>query len=138
MSHRAARCLRPYLFHSFKRSQCAASTRSFTRSTIASSIKAPKDVSNDYERRLAQLDAYKPRDDWYPRVGSHAQAERTPVDLFQREYEQVVNDETRDGDTRVIIGTMMLPTHVDKALVADRQGRQGAIRPNCWIQARVS
>lgn len=103
MTHRAVRCLRPYLFHSFKRSQCAAYTRNFTCSTIASSIKAPKDVTNDYERRLSQLDAYKPRDDWYPRI---TQVERTPVNVFQHEYAQLVNDETRD-DTRTIIGTML-------------------------------
>jgi lysyl-tRNA synthetase class 2 len=109
MSHRAARCLRPYLFHSFKRSQCVAHTRAFTSPTIVSSIKAPKDITNDYERRLAQLDAYKPRDDWYPRIATHAQVERTPVDVFQHEYAQLVNDETRD-DTRVIIGTQSLPT----------------------------
>jgi hypothetical protein len=105
MSHRAARCLRPYLFHSFKRSQCAAYTRNFTCSTIASSIKAPKDVTNDYEKRVAQLEAYKPRDEWYPRV---TQAERMPVDVFQKEYA-----------THTMIGTMLF-AHVDKALVADR------------------
>ena len=115
MSHRAARCLRPYLFHSFKRSQCAAYTRNFTCSTIASSIKAAKDVTNDYEKRVAQLEAYKPRDEWYPRI---TQAERMPVDVFQKEYAQMVNDETRD-DTRTMIG-MMSSAHVDKALVADR------------------
>ena len=102
MSHRAARCLRPYLFHSFKRSQCATYTRNFT---IASSIKAPKDITNDYEKRVAQLEAYRPRDDWYPRV---TQAERTPVGVFQQEYAQLVNDETRD-DTRTMIGTMTSP-----------------------------
>jgi hypothetical protein len=116
MSHRAARCLRPYLFHSFKRSQCAAYTRNFTCSTIASSIKAPKDVTNDYEKRVAQLEAYKPRDEWYPRV---TQAERMPVDVFQKEYAQLVNDETRDDTTHTMIGTMLF-AHVDKALVADR------------------
>jgi lysyl-tRNA synthetase class 2 len=106
MSHRAVRCLRPYLFHGFKRSQCAAYTRNFTCSTIASSIKAPKDVTNDYEKRLAQLEAQKPRDDWYPRLN---QAERTPVGVFQQEFAHLVNDETRD-ETRVMIGTISPPT----------------------------
>ena len=106
MSQRAARCLRPYLFHSFKRSQCATYTRNFTCSTIASSIKAPKDVTNDYEKRIAQLEAYKPRDDWYPRI---TQVERMPVDVFQQEYAQLGNDETRD-DTRTMIGMMFPPT----------------------------
>ena len=109
MSHRAARCLRPYLFHSFKRSQCAAYTRNFTCSTIASSIKASKDVTNDYERRLSQLDAYKPRDDWYPRLATSAQAERIPVAKFEHQYERLAGDETRD-EFRTITGTMLLPT----------------------------
>jgi hypothetical protein len=41
-----------------------------------------------------------------------------PVDVFQKEYAQLVNDETRD-DTHTMIGTMFF-AHVDKALVADR------------------
>lgn len=134
MSHRAARCLRPYLFHGFKRSQSLATSRAFTSSTIVSSIQTPKDVTHDYEKRLAQLDAYKPRDEWYPRISN---IERTPVEVFQRDYAQLANDETRD-DTRTIIGTLLPHNYVDKAPVADRKGRQSAIRPNCWIQARIS
>lgn len=105
MSRRAARCLRPYLFHSFKRTQCAAHTRPFTCTTIASQIKPSKDVTHDYEKRLAQLEAYKPRDDWYPRPPSHAQAERTPVGLFHQEFAQLANDETRD-ERKTVTGTM--------------------------------
>lgn len=105
MSHRAARCVRPYLFHSFKRSQCVAHTRAFTCTPIASQIKPSKDVTHDYEKRLAQLDAYKPRDDWYPRLPFHTQAERTPVELFQQEFAQLANDEIRDAK-RTVTGTM--------------------------------
>lgn len=103
MSHRAARCLRPYLFHGFKRSQSLATSRAFTSSTIVSSIQTPKDVTHDYEKRLAQLDAYKPRDEWYPRISN---VERMPVEVFQRDYAQLANDETRDN-TRTIIGTLL-------------------------------
>ena len=41
-----------------------------------------------------------------------------PVDVFQKEYGQLVNDETRD-ETHTMIGTMFL-AYVDKALAADR------------------
>lgn len=134
MSHRAARCVRPYLFHGFKRSQWLATSRAFTSSTIVSSNQTPKDVTHDYEKRIAQLDAYKPRDEWYPRIST---AERTPVEVFHNDYAHLVNDETRD-DSRTIIGTLLPCFYVDKAPVADRQGRQSAIRPNCWFKARVS
>jgi lysyl-tRNA synthetase class 2 len=109
MSHRTVRCMRPYLFHSFKRSHCAVSTRAFSRSTIALQDKASKDVTHDYEKRLAQLDAYKPREDWYPRLASIAQAERIPIAKFEQQYEQLDGDETRD-EIRTITGTMLLPT----------------------------
>ena len=109
MSHRTVRCMRPYLFHSFKRSHCAVSTRTFTRSTIAFQDKASKDVTHDYEKRLAQLDAYKPCDDWYPRLATSAQAERIPVAKFEHQYERLAGDETRD-EFRTITGTILLPT----------------------------
>jgi lysyl-tRNA synthetase class 2 len=109
MSHYTARCMRPYLFHSFKRSRCAVSVRTFTCSTIAYQDKASKDVTHDYEKRLAQLDAYKPRDDWYPRLAASAQAERTSVAKFEQQYGQLAGDETRD-EIRIITGTMLLPT----------------------------
>jgi lysyl-tRNA synthetase class 2 len=109
MSHRTVRCTRPYLFHSFRRSHCAVSTRTFTRSTIAYKDKASKDVTHDYEKRLAQLDAYKPRDDWYPRLATSAQPERIPVAMFEQQYEQLAGDETRD-ELRTITGTMLPPT----------------------------
>jgi lysyl-tRNA synthetase class 2 len=109
MSHRTVRCMRPYLFHSFKRSPCAVSACAFTHSTIAYQDKASKDVTHDYEKRLAQLDAYKPRDDWYPRLAASAQAERIPVATFEQQYEQLAGDETRD-ELRTITGTVLLPT----------------------------
>jgi predicted DNA-binding protein YlxM (UPF0122 family) len=109
MSHRTVRCMRPYLFHSFKRSYCAISARTFSRSAIASQDKAPKDFTHDYEKRLAQLDDYKPRDDWYPRLATSAQVERIPVAKFEHQYEQLAGDETRD-EFRTITGTMLFPT----------------------------
>jgi lysyl-tRNA synthetase class 2 len=101
--------MRPYLFHSFKRSHRAVSTRTFTRSTIAYQDKASKDVTHDYEKRLAQLDTYKPRDDWYPRLATSTLAERIPVAQFEQQYEQLAGDETRD-EFRTITGMMLLPT----------------------------
>lgn len=109
MSLHTARCMRPYLFYGFKRSHCAVPTRTFTRSTIALQNTASKDLTHDHEKRLAQLDAYKPRDDWYPRLATSAHAERIPVAKFEQQYGQLVGDETRD-ETRTIIGTMLLPT----------------------------
>ena len=52
------------------------------------------------------MEAQKPRDDWYPRI---TQVERTPVGVFQQEFAQLNNDETR-VEARTMIGTMMLPT----------------------------
>jgi len=109
MTHHTVRCMRLYLFHSFKRSHCAVPTRAFTRSTIAFQDKTSKDVTHDYEKRLAQLDAYKPRDDWYPRLVTSVQAERIPVARFEQQYEHLAGDETRD-EIRTITGTILLHT----------------------------
>lgn len=108
MSHNAARRLRPYLFHGFEQAQCTASTRAFTRCSVASQSHAPKETpSSSYEGRLAKLDAYRPRGEWYPRLAASPQTERTPVAKFQQEYDRLGNDETCDDDMRTITGTML-------------------------------
>lgn len=107
MSYHTARRLRPYLFHGFKQVQCTASTRAFTRCSVASKDNTPKEVTNDYEKRLRQLDAYKPRDEWYPRMVVHPKADRTRAVKFHERNKSLVNEETRSY-LRMITGTVLL------------------------------
>ncbi|KAM0719966.1 hypothetical protein Q7P37_004101 [Cladosporium fusiforme] len=108
MSHPAARRLRPYLFHSFKQVQCTASTRAFTRCSIASQKNnASKETTNDRAKRLAQLDAYRPRDEWYPRLDVHRNnAEPARIEKFHRIYAGLIKDETRK-ERRMITGKVL-------------------------------
>lgn len=105
MSHNVARRLRPYLFSAFRRSKSAACTRAFTRCSVASQIKPSNDTSHDYEKRVDHLQAYKPREEWYPRLATNASAERVSAAAFEQEYGHIGNNELRD-EVRTIIGTM--------------------------------
>lgn len=72
------RCARPYLFNGFKRSPVVHSTRALSL-TSPCLAKQPKqhDVTHDYEKRVAQLEARKSRAEWYPRIGHVAPVRST-------------------------------------------------------------
>lgn len=66
------RRLRPHLFVGFKRAHSRASTRSFaSRGHVCANDKT-HDVTHDYEKRVAQLEARKPLAQSYPRLAPTA------------------------------------------------------------------
>lgn len=65
MTHQVARCLRPYLFHGFRR---ADATRAFSQRSCSWQMEKSRDVTHDYEKRVAQLQAQKSLADCYPRL----------------------------------------------------------------------
>lgn len=73
------RRLRPHLFTRFKRASCipttATSSRTFASQPSLHVDKRSKDVTHDYEKRIAQLEAHKPLSECYPRLrdGEHIQ-----------------------------------------------------------------
>lgn len=103
MSQPVFRRCRPYLFTSYRRLQCPSSTsrRAFTSSTAC---RNERDVTNDYKKRISQLEAYKPAEEWYPRLQTTAD-ERWPIEKFREELDFLEKDETLDdGDTFTIAG----------------------------------
>lgn len=105
MSQNAVRRLRPYLFHGFKRSQGGPLRRTFITSRVAcqQQAKAARDVTHDYEKRLAQLEAYKPRDEWHPRLSAAVRPGKISVRDFRQEYGSLEKDQM-DDSVRTVIG----------------------------------
>lgn len=138
MSQNAVRRLRPYLFHGFKRSQGISLRRTFIPSNVVcqQQAKAAKDVTHDYEKRLGQLEAYKPKEEWHPRLSAESQPGKVSVRDFQQEYGSLEKDET-DSDVRTVIG--MWHWHCERSYIAHSCARrQSTISPHRRVQAGLS
>lgn len=95
------RRFRPYLFTRFHTFQRAFPRRAFTATATHES---ERDVTNDYKKRVAQLEAYKPSEAWYPRLENGHDA-RWPIQKYREELDFLEKDETLDdGDTFTIAG----------------------------------
>lgn len=112
MYPQVARRLRPYLFHGFKRSQCASA--SFRRSLVSSAQlrhakdtneTARKDATHDHEKRVAQLDAYKSREEWHPRLSPKIVGQKTRIQEFITAYNSLANGESNTSSTVTVFGT---------------------------------
>lgn len=95
------RRFRPHLFTRFHALQRTVPRRTFTCTITQHSN---RDVTNDYKKRVAQLEAYKTSDEWYPRLESGHDA-RWPIQKYRKELDFLENDDTLDdGDTFTIAG----------------------------------
>lgn len=106
MSHHVVtRRVRPYLFTSFKRLQYQSNTGCAFSSRTALYTKTPpeKEVTKDYERRVAQLEAIVPAAQWYPKL-QHSLDEHTSTTVFRRKYEHLKPDETDEDNVVVFAG----------------------------------
>ena len=65
MSQHVVRRLRPYLFHGFRRVNV---TRTFTEVSSRRQEQKSREVTHDYEKRAAQLEAQRPLAECYPRL----------------------------------------------------------------------
>ncbi|KAK5121135.1 hypothetical protein LTR85_005619 [Meristemomyces frigidus] len=77
MSQHVVRRLRPYLFHGFRSVQAA---RTFAQTGYLQQEKKDREVTHDYEKRVAQLEVQKPLQDCYPRLANGFQWERKPIE----------------------------------------------------------
>ncbi|PIA89315.1 Lysine--tRNA ligase, cytoplasmic [Cercospora beticola] len=66
------RRLRPHLFHGFQRLHSVSATRAISSSAHNLAKQSQPDVTHDYQKRVAQLEARRPRAEWYPRIGDIA------------------------------------------------------------------
>jgi hypothetical protein len=114
MSINVARRLRPHLFHGFKRSQ---PLRSLSRTALLADVKDGKSVTNDYEKRVKQLEAYKPLAECYPRLPSgpfDPQAPLLQIDLqeFRRCYHRIEPGDTVKNESKYKSWGVHEPLHV--------------------------
>ena len=136
MSQNVARRLRPYLFHGFKQSQAVVLRRTFVSShAVLQKATAAKDVTHDYEKRLVQLDAYKPPAEWHPRLSREIQPAKTSVKEFRRDHGSLAEDETAN-DIQTVIGTSAKDS-VMEYIAHSRQRRQSTIRPYRRLETGV-
>ena len=99
------RRLRPYLFTSLRRAY-SRSTRlqsSSSSQPVQSGIPALKEATNDYERRVLQLEAVKPSKEWYPRLKACPHAQKT-IDNFHVDYEDIKPGKTIHSDIEAFRG----------------------------------
>ncbi|KAK3701643.1 mitochondrial lysine-tRNA synthetase [Vermiconidia calcicola] len=100
------RRLRPCLFTSyFRRTRpIPKATRAFSSTAPASQKEvAAREVTHDYERRVAQLEAVSPPAEWYPRIHSN-QWERTTSRSLRKHCEGLKDGETDGTKLNVIAG----------------------------------
>lgn len=99
------RRLRPHLFSAYTRSQCCTSSRAFASSPWCHDVKKQTDVTHDYEKRVAQLDARKPLSQSYPRIEDGGQWRRaTRVTRQDLEGAEEAKD---NASTRYTVAGMM-------------------------------
>lgn len=102
------RRLRPHLFTRYHILKRASNTRSFASSA---SCNSERDVTQDYKKRVAQLEAQRSSEEWYPRLENAADA-RWPIAKFNEELHFIEPDETLDDeDTFTVAGTTLLAQH---------------------------
>ncbi|KAK4543876.1 hypothetical protein LTR36_004650 [Oleoguttula mirabilis] len=80
MSQHVIRRVRPYLFHGFPRLHAV---RSFAQAAYLQQEKKGREVTHDYEKRVAQLEAQKPLAECYPRLANGFQWDRKPIQEVQ-------------------------------------------------------
>lgn len=95
MSQHVVRRLRPYLFHGFRHVQAA---RHFAQVGNLQQERKGRDVTHDYEKRVAQLEAQKPLQECYPRLPNGFQVERTPIQEVTSLSVALGNDEILQED----------------------------------------
>lgn len=105
MSQHVVRRLRPHLFHAFRRSQ---TTRAFLHTPIIQDAPKGRDVTRDYQKRVAQLEAQKSLSRCYPRLSKDFGRQRRPIGVIRKACEPLQPEETAPvveaGDHTTIAG----------------------------------
>lgn len=105
MSQNIVRRLRPYLFTSFHRVQCQSARRAFSCTAIACAERTEKEGTNDYRRRVAQLEkAQGALSECYPRMQYDSERPSIKLKEFRNKYDGLKADETDDSHALTILG----------------------------------
>lgn len=96
MSRNLIQCPRPYLFHGFRR---VNAPRAFSQAPCFRQAGRNRDVTHDYEKRVAQMQAQKPLEECYPRLPSREEATVLDRKLDSAAHVQIVANELQNGET---------------------------------------
>ena len=107
MSHHGARRVRLHLFTRYSYLQCLSKQRSFCHAPcLHASKETTRDVSNDYKRRVTQLEeARGSLEECYPRLDDTNKAFWTTIPEFKNTYKGLMRpNETREQYTAIVAG----------------------------------
>ena len=110
MSNYVVRRLRPYLFSGFLRAQAAQPSRALSQTCYRQDGGFIRDVTHDYEKRVAQLEAQTPLHVWYPRLPSNFAETRTSLGSAKSRAINIEKGGTEDSHI-IVAGTMTIHTH---------------------------
>lgn len=96
MSRHLIQCPRPYLFHGFRR---VNTPRAFSQATRFRQAGRSRDVTHDYEKRVAQLQAQRPLEECYPRLWSREEIPLLDRKLYSAAHVHTVANELQNGET---------------------------------------
>lgn len=136
MSRHLIQCPRPYLFDGFRR---VNASRAFSQAPRFRQTEKSRDVTHDYEKRVAQLQAQRPLEECYPRLSSRDETPLLDRKLYSAAHVHTVANELQNGEVISHHGsttlTGMLCYKLKPAvLVADRV-RQGEVSTDSGLQA---
>lgn len=97
MSPNAVRRLRPHLFTACRQ----RTSRAFSRAPYLHA--EARDVTHDYEKRVAELEAQRPLSEWYPRL---PRASYVSVRKVLDGCNALEAGETDDGEAKTVTGTI--------------------------------
>ncbi|EME46151.1 hypothetical protein DOTSEDRAFT_70224 [Dothistroma septosporum NZE10] len=121
---------RPYLFTSFRRVQCSRPARTFTSSSCARG----HDVTHDYEKRVAQLQANRTLAECYPRLSEEVSWRRIDRRSLQHEYGHLKPDETYPDTLEPLVGRVQsVRTAGSKLIFIDIKTFSGNVQAVCQL-----
>ncbi|RMY69949.1 hypothetical protein D0863_06101 [Hortaea werneckii] len=132
MSRHLIQCPRPYLFHGFRR---VNASRAFSQAPHFRQIEKSRDVTHDYEKRVAQLQAQRPLEECYPRLSSRDETPLLDRKLYSAAHVYTVANELQNGETVSHHGSTTLTGRVksvrtagSKLVFVDIQCEDGSIQ----------
>ncbi|OTA38702.1 hypothetical protein BTJ68_01181 [Hortaea werneckii EXF-2000] len=131
-SRHLIQCPRPYLFHGFRR---VIAPRAFSQASCFRQAERSRDVTHDYEKRVAQLQAQRPLEECYPRLPSREEALVLDRKLYSAAHVHTVATELQNGETvthdepTTLIGRVKsVRTAGSKLVFVDIQCEDGSIQ----------
>ncbi|CAK3747585.1 Lysine--tRNA ligase, cytoplasmic [Lecanosticta acicola] len=128
------RRLRPYLFNGFKRFQRVCPTRPFASFPSLCAADERRDVTHDYEKRVAQLRAHKSLAGCYPRLPEAFTKKLSSRAFLDSSFEGMKPGDTdTSGHVRMAGRVRSVRTAGSKLLFIDIQNEEGTLQTVCQL-----